>query len=494
MNARQLKNALLQQAIEGRLVPQNPDDEPAAVLLQRIRAEKARLIEDGRIKKQKPLPPITDEEKPFPIPASWEWVRLGEVILENVGGGTPDKLNPKYWGGTIPWASVKDLHANRLYKTQDYITEEGLQNSSARILKKGTIIICTRMALGKITIADIDVAINQDLRGINLSDFIDKYFFIYMYGTLSIEGSGVTVKGIRIESLHNKVIPLPPLEEQKRIVAKLEELLPEVEEYGRAQEELNALETALPGRLRKSLLQEAVEGRLVPQNPDDEPAAVLLQRIRAEKARLIEDGRIKKQKPLPPITDEEKPFPIPASWEWVRLGEVILENVGGGTPDKLNPKYWGGTIPWASVKDLHANRLYKTQDYITEEGLQNSSARILKKGTIIICTRMALGKITIADIDVAINQDLRGITLSNLFDKEFFIYLYSTLSIKGSGVTVKGIRIENLHNKLIPLPPLEEQKRIVAKLEEVLPLCAWGEGATSEPPAGQDEPPVAEGE
>ena len=284
------------------------------------------------------------------------------------------------------------------------------------------------------------------------------------------------------------------MEEQKRIVAKLEEILPEVEEYGRAQEELNALEAALPGRLRKSLLQEAVEGRLVPQNPDDEPAAVLLQRIRAEKARLIQEGKIKKQKPLPPITDEEKPFPIPASWEWVRLGEVILENMGGGTPDKLNPKYWGGTIPWASVKDLHANRLYKTQDYITEEGLQNSSARILKKGTIIICTRMALGKITIADIDVAINQDLRWITLSNLFDKGFFIYLYSTLSIKGSGVTVKGIRIENLHNKLIPLPPLEEQKRIVAKLEEVLPLCAWGEGATSEPPAGQGDPPVAEGE
>ena len=226
MNAKQLKNALLQHAIQGRLVPQDPGDEPADVLLQRIRAEKEQLIKEGKIKKQKPLPPITEEEKPFAIPDSWQWVRLGEIVFQNIGGGTPDKTNLTYWNGDIPWASVKDLNCDILTSTKDHISQLGLDNSSSNLIQKGTIIICTRMGLGKIAIAGIDTAINQDLRAIDLNQYTEKKFFVYLYKTLSLKGSGVTVKGIKVDELHNLPIPLPPLAEQQRIVARLEELLP----------------------------------------------------------------------------------------------------------------------------------------------------------------------------------------------------------------------------------------------------------------------------
>ena len=266
-------------------------------------------------------------------------------------------------------------------------------------------------------------------------------------------------------------MPLPPLAEQQRIVARLEELLPDVEAYGTAQERLTTLESSFPQQLRKSLLQEAIQGRLVPQAPTDESADDLLQRIHVEKEQLIKEGKIKKQKPLPPITEEEKPFAIPDSWQWVRLGEIVFQNIGGGTPDKTNLTYWNGDIPWASVKDLNCDILTSTKDHISQLGLDNSSSNLIQKGTIIICTRMGLGKIAIAGIDTAINQDLRAIDLNQYTEKKFFVYLYKTLSLKGSGVTVKGIKVDELHNLPIPLPPLAEQQRIVARLEELLPLC-----------------------
>ena len=479
MNAKQLKNALLQHAIQGRLVPQDPGDEPANILLQRIRAEKEQLIKEGKIKKQKPLPPITEEETSFAIPDSWQWVRLGEIVFQNIGGGTPDKTNLTYWNGDIPWASVKDLNCDILTSTKDHISQLGLDNSSSNLIQKGTIIICTRMGLGKIAIAGIDTAINQDLRAIDLNQYTEKKFFVYLYKTLSLKGSGVTVKGIKVDELHNLPIPLPPLAEQQRIVARLEELLPDVEAYGTAQERLTALESSFPQQLRKSLLQEAIQGRLVPQDPTDESADVLLQRIHAEKEQLIKEGKIKKQKPLPPITEEEKPFAIPDSWQWVRLGEIVTINPRNSLSDDLEVSF----IPMNLIKDGYGNS-------------HTSEIRIWK--TVKSCfTHFAENDIAIAKITPCF-QNRKSAILSNLkngfgagttelhivriFTKllihKYFLYIFKTEMFISQGMksftgTAGQQRIGKDFISLfpIPLPPLAEQQRIVARLEELLPLC-----------------------
>ena len=479
MNAKQLKNALLQHAIQGRLVPQDPGDEPADVLLQRIRAEKEQLIKEGKIKKQKPLPPITEEEKPFTIPDSWQWVRLGEIVFQNIGGGTPDKTNLAYWNGDIPWASVKDLNCDILTSTKDHISQLGLDNSSSNLIQKGTIIICTRMGLGKIAITGIDTAINQDLRAIDLNQYTEKKFFVYLYKTLSLKGSGVTVKGIKVDELHNLLIPLPPLAEQQRIVARLEELLPDVEAYGTAQERLTALESSFPQQLRKSLLQEAIQGRLVPQDPTDESADVLLQRICAEKEQLIKEGKIKKQKPLPPITEEEMPFAIPDSWQWVRLGEIVTINPRNSLSDDLEVSF----IPMNLIKDGYGNshtseiRIWKT----VKSGFTHFAENDIAIAKITPCFQNRKSAI-LSNLKNGFGAGTTELHIVRIFTKllihKYFLYIFKTEMFISQGMksftgTAGQQRIGKDFISLfpIPLPPLAEQQRIVARLEELLPLC-----------------------
>ena len=236
---------------------------------------------------------------------------------------------------------------------------------------------------------------------------------------------------------------------------------------------LNLLATAPGGvaRLRELILTLAVQGKLVPQDPADEPASRLLQKIRAEKDRLIAAGQIKRDKPLPPVTDEEKPFELPVGWSFCRLGDLLLSIRSGGTPSKQNPVYWGGDIPWASVKDLKFGEpLTDTQDRITIDGLQAGS-QLATAGSILICTRMGLGKIGEALIDVAINQDLKAVQLGAGVDKQHFINFFKTLSVVGSGMTVAGIKQDELLGFVVPLPPEAEQSRIVTRITQLRRLC-----------------------
>lgn len=225
-------------------------------------------------------------------------------------------------------------------------------------------------------------------------------------------------------------------------------------------------------KLRELILQLAVQGKLVPQDPKDEPAVELLKRIQAEKARLVKEKKIRKSDPLPPVTGDEVTRGLPTGWQWGRIGSVVLEITGGGTPSKQNPRYWGGNIPWASVKDLGKSKfLESTIDHITELGLKESSSNLIPVGRVIVCTRMGLGKIAINRIATAINQDLKALTISEHIDINYFYNLYGTLDIKGSGMTVSGIKQEALLSMPIPLPPLAEQRRIVAKVDQLMVLC-----------------------
>ncbi len=224
-------------------------------------------------------------------------------------------------------------------------------------------------------------------------------------------------------------------------------------------------------KLRELILQLAVMGKLVPQNPDDEPASFLLERIKAENKKKGRKGGIE-NKSKASQTVEKELLSLPSNWVTARLGDLIYSIVGGGTPSKRNPEYWEGDIPWASVKDLGKEKyLEQTVDKITELGLKQSSTNLIPKGRVILCTRMGLGKIAINKIDVAINQDLKALHLFEEIDLNYFYNFYLTQNITGSGMTVKGIRQEDLLNILVPLPPLAEQKRIVSKVDELMALC-----------------------
>jgi len=279
---------------------------------------------------------------------------------------------------------------------------------------------------------------------------------------------GTAQKALHENKLLEIEIPCPPEEKQEEIVQKIQSIEKEVKQL----EGKSVYDKTLLQKLRQAILQEAVQGKLVPIDPKDESATVLLERIKKEKENLIEKKKIRKEKPLPPIEEKEVPYELPKGWGWCRLGDVILSDIGGGTPSKNKNEYWNGDIYWASVKDLNEKTyLTKTQDTITELGLKNSSSNLVPKENVIICTRMGLGKILINKIDVAINQDLRAIFLSDLMSQRYFYDFYRTLNFVHSGTTVSGIRREKLLAILFPLPPLSEQKRIVEKVDKLMKLC-----------------------
>ena len=440
-----------------------------------------------------------EDEISFEIPQSWSWVRLGNYIKYDIGK-TPPRKQEEFWvDAKYPWITIADMIADKkIYSTKDEINSLALRTHfKGELVPIGTLIMSFKLTVGRVSILGIEAVHNEAI--ISIYPFIDDdkiaTNFLFKFLPLLSE-QGKTKKAIKgntlnSDSLNNILLPIPPLPEQKRIVDKLEEILPLVEKYKEDKERLDELNLNFPLKLKKSILDYAIKGKLVEQNLEDESVEILLQKIRQEKQRLIKDKKIKADKFLQStifIGEDNSPyekigketrciadeilFEIPKSWTWVRLGEVVLSNIGGGTPSKSNPSYWNGNISWASVKDLAMDslNLKNTFDKISELGLCNSTSNLIPSGTIVICTRMGLGKIVISDIDVAINQDLRALIFSNFIFKKYFVYFYKTLKFNGQGLTVKGITLDEIYNTLFPLPPLPEQKRIVEKIELLLPL------------------------
>ncbi len=299
MNAQQLRNSILQEAISGRLAPQDPNDEPASVLLERIREEKKRLVKEGKLKKKDLVEtPISEDEKPFDIPESWEWVKVSSLFLHGAG----KQLNASDKEGSLhEYITTSNLYWDR-FELSDlksmYYKDSELEKCTAT---KGDLLVCEGGDVGRSAIwpYDYDICLQNHVHKLRplLEGYTRYVYYAFWYykSTGLIGGKGIGIKGFSATVLKNTVIPLPPLAEQKRIVEKIEELMPKVEEYGKAQEKFNKLNAELPERLKKSILQEAISGRLVPQDPNDEPASVLLERIRKEKERLVKEGRLKKK-------------------------------------------------------------------------------------------------------------------------------------------------------------------------------------------------------
>ena len=460
MNGQQLKNSILKLAIQGKLVPQDSSDEPASVLLSRIREEKQRLVDEKIIKKSKPLSPITDDEKPFDIPESWEWVRLGDICYLSDG--------EKAVGRRIV------LDAKFLRKKH-----EGINSNRGKLIKKGDyIILVDGENSGEVFKCPCNGYMGSTFKELIINETIYKeyLFVIMMYYKDLFRNSkkGSAIPHLNKDLFSNLTITLPPLGEQHRIVAKIEELLPLVEEYDEAQNKLDKLNDGLPEKLKKSVLQQAIMGRLGTQNDKDEPASELLKRIKDEKTKLIKEKKIKKEKTLAPITDDEKPFDIPESWEWVRLGE-IGDWGAGATPAKGNTYYYNnGTIPWLRTGDLNNGTIKNVEMRITEKALSECSLRICNIGDVLIAMYGAtIGKVAIAGIKLTTNQACCACTPLCLYNKYLFYFLQANKDVfikMGAGGAQPNISREKIINTLFPLPPLAEQHRIVAKIEELLTM------------------------
>lgn len=472
IDTKALRQKILDLAMHGKLVEQDPKDEPASVLLEKIKLEKEQLIEDKKNKKEKPFPEIYKKEIPYEIPKNWEWVRLGNIILKTIGGGTPSKSNPNYWNGDIPWASVKDFKGETLLATKDFITEEGLFNSSSNYIEKDNLIVVTRMAVGKIAINKIDMAINQDLRALIINENILKKFIFYIYPRIQFEMKGITVKGITITELLNKPLALPPLSEQKRIVDKIEELFALIDVIEAKQTEYSNLAM----QLDKKVLDIAMCGKLVGQDPTDESASVLLDKIKKEKEQLIKEKKINKEKSLPEISEEEAPFEIPESWKWTRLGKISTKIQYGYTDSAKqqgDAKFLritdiqDGRVNWSKVPYCHIN-----DSKLSDLRLEENDILIARTGGTIgksFLVKEIREKAVFASYLIRIRLAERSLSeyVDFFLDSPLYWKLLEEISYGTGQPNVNGT---NLSKLFIPLPPLEEQNRIVAKIERIRAL------------------------
>ena len=381
MNAQDLKNSILQLAVQGKLVEQRAEEGTARELLEQIKLEKEQLIKDKKIKKSKPLPEITEDEIPFEIPESWEWVRLID-LCSLISDGT--HKTPAYVEYGVPFISVKDISSGVMdFSNVKYITREEHEKLISRCKPEmNDVLLCRIGTLGKAikicTDKEFSIFVSLGLLKLIEADVADYIVQVINsgYGYRWIDdnkvGGGTHTNKINLDTLRGMPIPIPPLEEQHRIVAKIEEILPYIDQYDKAYTKLEIFNKKFPEDMKKSILQMAMQGKLVEQRPEEGTADGLYEQIVAEKAQLIKDGKIKKEKPLPEIAEDEIPYEIPSSWRWVRFSEVM--DVRDGTHD--SPKYIETGIPLVTSKNISGGGLYFSNvKYISREDADKINER-----------------------------------------------------------------------------------------------------------------------
>ena len=483
MTADDLKYSILQLAMQGKLVEQRSEEGTGESLYQIMRADREKLIRQKKIKKDKPLSSISEDELLYDIPQNWKAVRVGEIGSWSAGA-TPSRSHPEYYGGNIPWLKTGDLNDGDIYEVPEFITEEGVQHSSVRLNPVGTVLMAMYGAtIGKLGILQIEATTNQACCAcICYEGMWNKYLFYYLLSqrkSYIAMGAGGAQPNISKDKIVNSIIALPPLLEQKRIVAKIEELMPFVEQYAAASTKLNTLNTTFPDMMKKSILQEAVQGKLVPQDPNDEPASVLLKKIAEEKKRLIKEGKIKKENELPPITDTEIPFDIPESWEWARLGSLITVRGGKRLPVGKQLITEKTEHVYIRVTDMKNETVDMTDlHYLTEDVYKLISSYIIKKEDIfIVIVGSTIGKAGIIPDELdGMNLTENAARLTPYFvDKRFLLkmitsdFMQAQFVDRTHQVGQPKLALFRLKEAIIPIPPLNEQKRIVERLERFEP-------------------------
>lgn len=476
MTAKDLKNALLQEAVQGKLVPQIKSEGNAKDLLEEIKKEKAKLIKEGKLKKEKPLPEITDDEIPFDIPENWCWCRLGELVQFKSGNQYEESNS-----GTL-YVKVADM--NLLDNSIEIITSSRYTNctdesfipiNSIIFPKRGGAILTNKKRL----VLKSEIFVDSNTMGItpfikSILDYLTIWFDNVDLGKLA---SGTSVPQINNKDLIPLLFPLPPLAEQKRIVAAIEHFMPLIDEYGKKEAELTALNANIAKTLKNAILQEAVQGKLALQIANEGNAKDLLEEIKKEKAKLIKEGKLKKEKPLPEISEDEIPFDIPENWCWCRLNEIvsILGDGIHGTPNyDIKGEYY-----FINGNNLSDGNIVIKEDTkrVNEEEYQKYKKE-LNENTVFVSINGTLGNIAFYNNEKIILG--KSACYFNLLKNEMKSFIYWIIKTtyfldyatqEATGTTIKNVSLATMRNLPIPLPPLDEQKQIVGTIEKMLPLC-----------------------
>ena len=485
MTPQELKSSILQLAIQGKLVEQRPEEGTGEELYQQIQAEKKRLIQEGKIKKEKPLPEIAEDEVPFEIPEGWKWAYLGELFLHNTGKAQNSSGSNK--GVVRKFITTSNLYWNRfdLSKVKEMpFTEQELERCTAQ---KGDLLVCEGGDCGRAAIWNYDekVCIQNHVHRIRPYKEVSIEYFYYLFYlykfTGRLKGHGVAIQGLSSEAIHKVLCPLPPLAEQKRIVAKIEELLPYLDRYEKAWNRLEEFNRRFPADMQKSILQMAIQGKLVEQRPEEGTGEELYRQIQAEKQALIKAGKIKKEKPLPEIAEDEVPFEIPEGWKWVRLGQAI-DMLSGFAFKSSDFKETGHYRLLRGINLGVATTRWDDTVYVDEMPKKLEPYRIQKGDVLIGLDRPWISdgiRVTIYNDEeqtYVVQRVLRVRETCAIIKEYIALLLRSNLfksAVEGqtTGISVPHISPGQVGNVVIPLPPIAEQKRIVARLEEILPLC-----------------------
>ena len=484
MTPQELKNSILQLAIQGKLVEQRPEEGTAEELYKQIQAEKQALIKAGKLKKEKPLPEISEDEKPFDIPESWKWVRIVSIVTLNPKNELPDELDTAF----IPMPCVSDGYRNEhTYEIQKWGSiKKGFTHFADKDIGIAKITPCFQNRKSVIfkdlpnghgagtTELSIVRVIEDSLSREFLLWFFKSEYFI-SNGKKSFTGTAGQQR-IHKDYLATCVFPLPPLAEQKRIVAKIDELLPLIERYKKAWSRLEDFNKRFPGDMQKSILQMAIQGKLVEQRPEEGTGEELYKQIQAEKQSLIKAGKIKKEKPLPEITEDEIPFEIPESWKWVRISDLCKSIADG---DHQPPPQVPNGIPFLVISNVSGGSLdFSNTRFVPVEYFESLSLeRVAERGDILFTVTGSYGIPVVVDCDTSFCFQRHMALLKLLLDWNYLFYALKSPVIKSqcdalaTGTAQKTVGLNSLRNMVVPLPPLAEQKRIFARLEELLPLC-----------------------
>lgn len=512
MNGKQLKNSILQWAIQGKLVPQDPNDEPASVLLDKIRQEKERLIKEKKIKRDKNASIIyrgednsyyekllatgevkcIDEEIPFEIPKGWEWCRIRNISQSYIGlTYSPSEVSSQ---GTIVLRSSNIQDGRIVF---DDIVRVTKNISEKLLVEKNDIIICARNGSAKLVgksaiITEITEPMTFGAFMAICKTSLYQYVSIFLQSDLffsqlrGVSGT-TTINQLTQNNFNGFLIAIPPFEEQHRIFEKINDVLPIVEIYGNKQKQLNRLNDNLRESVKKSILQEAIQGKLVPQITEEGTAQELLEQIKTKKQKLVKEGKLKKSALNVSVIfrgDDNKyyeqigktclditeliPFEIPNSWTWARMGQ-IGDWGAGSTPQRSNQDYYGGNILWLKTGELNNGVICDTEERITQRAFQECSLRMNKIGDVLIAMYGAtIGKLAIVGKELTTNQACCGCTPYVVYNWFLFYFLMAsrdTFIKKGEGGAQPNISRVKLVEHLIPLPPLNEQKRIVERIE-----------------------------
>lgn len=527
---KKLRELILELAVRGKLVPQDPNDEPASDLLKKIAAEKERLIKEGKIKKEKTLSEITDEEKPFELPSGWVWARQDEISQLITKGSSPKWQGVSYTENEndVLFVTSENVGSYQLLlDSKKYVEKKFNEIEPRSILLKGDFLMnIVGGSIGRTAIFNIDANanINQAVCLIRIiENYLDSIFLLHFYNSevcisyMFDKQVDNARANLSMGNIGKFVIPVPPINEQHRIVAKVDELMAFCDQLEQTQSDNIAAHTQLVeallatltnssdhnelqnnwqriaahfdtlfttehsiDQLKQTILQLAVMGKLVPQDPNDEPASELLKKIAAEKEKLIKEGKIKKEKPLPEITEEEKPFELPRGWEWTRLANI--SDVGtGATPSRADSSYYApAEVNWVTSGETSEEYIRETKEKVSWKAVKETNVSIYPVGTLIIAMYgqgKTRGQITELLIEAGTNQACAAVRLiensahHRKYIKLFFIKAYDELREQSAGGAQPNLNVGKVSTTVIPLPPLKEQHRIVTKVDELMSLC-----------------------